>query len=410
MSAEVAKHSNIIGGSTAWRRSQCTGSAALEAQYPEKEKTAWAREGDALHWLMYTTLDAENITPPVRGIPFTWVDPDDGVEVEISAETLDEKFFPALEAVLELIETHNIETYDLELRCEHTSTCDERVFGTLDFVGRSADGYAVIIDFKFGSGVKAHARENYQLAFYTVGLWEEKDPLIQGVEKFVFAIVQPWRGDEDAIIDEWETDMWWVENYRQQEAKTFLRIINNDVSLKAGEWCQFCRARPECPEQNNSLIAFSNDVPAKPSKTMTVTELARLLDIGEQAVKQYAVLYEHAQDLAETQGVQIPGWKCIESLGNRRYKDPEAAMRTAVNVIGSEAFKKAPLSPKQMEAKFKKLKEDFSCMQEHIERPSRGGKLVRDSNPAPEIATARDIELPMNVIPLQKPEERKKNK
>lgn len=395
------EHSLVIGGSSAKRRIQCTGSANLEAQLKEQlgedDSTSWAREGDALHALMYRALDTGEL-PGALAYKHA-----DGSGVLLDADTMTKKFWPAWEAVQKVMKDHRIVEYDLETRVVLKKTCGKEIFGTLDFVGKSANGYVVIVDFKFGHGVKEYAKENFQLAFYTVGLHDEGDAMLEGVTDYVFVIVQPWRDDTEPTISEWRTDMFWLEGFRQLLMRAYQRITKGDVNFKAGSWCQFCRARAICPEQNQSLVEFSGKHVEEGGAVMTAVELANLLEMGARAAKQYEALVKMATALA-ADGMKIPGFKVIESLGHRTWISEAAAALTAARLVGSEAMT-APrlLTPAQLKNVFKAKKHDFSVMEEHIERPSRGPRLVPDSNPAPELQAASNLDLPFNVVKLNLP-------
>lgn len=401
-------HSSIMGSSSAERRIHCTGSASLESQMTEVLKD-WALEGTALHHLLYKALDTGEMVDVTR--PYAFTDPESEKSIEVKPQVLQDKLIPALEAYQWLIETHEIVEYDLELTLPHPQTCGPDVFGTLDFAGRSARGYAVVADTKFGSGVRVFAKENFQLAFNAVGLWEAQDSFVKGVDTFLFAIVQPNPAAErpEDHVDLWETSMWWVENYRLMEREAYLRIKRGETGLKAGKWCQFCKARAICPEQNQNLTDFTRQAPTEPLPGgIDAIQLARLLRMGEQAKKQYDALVKFAEQQADERGVQIPGYKLIDSYGHRRYVDEEAALLAATQIVGTEAVETKLKSPAQLQKVFKKLREDFSVMDTHVERPYRGTRLVPDTNPTPETHAATDLELPFNVVPLQVEKKRKK--
>jgi len=393
------QHSSIMGSSSAERRIHCTGSAALEEQLVEKPGE-WALEGTALHHLAYIALDTGEMPDVTR--PYRFVDPESGEAYDVRPQVLQDKLVPVVEAYQWLIETHEIVEYDLELQLPHTQTCGPDVFGTLDFVGRSARGYAVIADTKFGSGVRVFAKENLQLAFNAVGLWEAKDEMV--TDRWMFVIVQPNPAAERPSdhIDTWEASMWWLENYRLMEREAYLRIKDGNTALKAGKWCQFCRARAICPEQNQNLTDFTRQSPAEPLPgDLDVVQLARLLRMGEQAKKQYDALVKFAEQQASEKGLQIPGYKLVDSYGHRKYVDEKAALLAATQIVGTEATDTKLKSPAQLEKVFKKLKEDFSTMDTHIDRPYRGTRLVADTSPTPEAQSATDLTLPFNVVPLR---------
>lgn len=394
----MMQHSDIIGGSSAERRIHCTGSMALEQQMPEEESSQHALEGTALHDIMYKALDNPDNALPERGKSYWW----SGEEghVDFSADEMEARFWPAYEAVCELIERHKIEEYDLEVTHAHEKTCGPEVFGTLDFVGWSQDGYVVVADFKFGQGVKVYAQENTQLAFYAVGLWESG---VRITDKVVFVIIQPWYDESVDTIDEWETSMIWLEVYRQQERKAYLRIIQGDTSLKAGKWCKFCKAAPICPEQQQSLDVYAL-TSANGPEGMSAMKLAELLNLGEQAVAMHKKVVDYATKLGE-RGIEIPGYKVVESLGHRKFADPDLAERVAVQVVGSDAYQPKTLkSPAQLEKACKTRKVSFEPLESLIVRPSKGGRLVPDTDKRPKIAPVHaapvDRAIVADIIPL----------
>jgi len=405
----MAEHSKIMGGSSAERRINCTGSAALEAQMPPRQKTEWSMQGDALHAVMYRALDEGE---HVIGERESYTD-EDGDTILIGKDDLEARFWPAYSAIRALMAKWKVGEYDLELRHDHHKTAGADVFGTLDFVGRGTgpDGEprVVIADFKFGQGVREHAKESFQLAHYATGLMDNDDPMMEGVSKLVFAVIQPWRGatDPDTITDEWETDTLWLDLYRSLERRSYLRIVNNQTSLKSGQWCQFCSARPICPEQNQNLEVFVRDADAAENQRshLSTTKLAELLDKGARAVKQYEALVAHATQLAVS-GENIPEHKLIESVGHRTWGDPAEAEATLVPKLGSEAYEPRKLrSPAQIEKAAKRLKVSVD-IDGHVVRPSRGPRLVKDDHPGKTYKASTDVDMPFNVEPIKRKEKK----
>ena len=391
------QHSSIIGGSSAERRSHCTGSAALEDQLPEPETSDFALEGTALHELMYAALTTDTL--PKKGKDL-WYEVE-GQRVLLTAEDLQERFWPAYNAIYDLMEKYQVDEYDMEITYSHTQTCGPEVFGTLDFVGWTADGKTVIADFKFGRGKRVKARENYQLAFYAVGLWEAGQEFV--TNDLVFAIIQPWH-DTDDIVDVWDTTQAWLESYRLQERRAYLRIINDDTALKAGKWCGFCKAHAICPEQQRALESLDQSVASESIPSgMSPLRLAELLEMGERAVQTQKRLVEFATTLGE-QGVQIPGYKIVESFGHRKFEDADTAERVAVQLLGTSAYERKLRSPAQLKKACAAEKIDFQPLEELITRPSRGGRLVRDEDNRPQIAPeqSRAIELPTQIGKLRR--------
>ena len=359
---------------------------------PERSSTEWALQGDGLHDLLYAALDSGKLPPEEGAI---W-ESESGEQVEFTKTDLEERFWPVYNAMTDLIEKEDLE-YDLELRYAHPITADETVFGTLDFIGRSRkDGRVWVVDYKFGQGIKEFARESYQMAFYLLGCVENADPFVQGMRDITFVIAQPWR-NSDEIFDIWETDIAWLESYRSIERRTFVSITTGQTALNAGAHCRFCRAAAICPEQRVALETLGVMEPPKELPAgLTTMRVAELLDLGERAEATYKRLVELVTTLAEKDpSFVVPGWKLKDSIGNRTYVDDEKAEAAAVKLIGSEAYAPRKLrTPAQLQKAFKDANTSFDGMNEHIYRPHRGVKLVRDTDPAPARGASTKLELP----------------
>lgn len=409
------KHSDLIGGSSAKRRIQCTGSAALEAQFPNEESED-ALQGTALHALMYQVMMCEvGLPDPASDDPvlISWEEEDGEGNpclrtFEASADILRERFFPVYQALRDLIERYEVSYWEMELDYALHKTCGPEVFGTTDFAGRgwNDSGRVLLqVDFKFGLGVEVHPEENDQLAFYATGLIDNDDPLTQDVDDLVFVILQPSvHGDSvEDVCKEWRTTRLWLDLWRSQLQRAYQRIVSGDVSYKSGPWCQFCRGAPACPVRNEALVKFKNDVPPELPANLSVAKLSQLLDVGKQAVQQYEAVVKYAEKLAMT-GVSIPGWKLKESVGHRCFMNDKLGEDVAVRLLGSEAYApKALKTPAQLEKTAKKMGVDFAPLAQLLHRPSRGGRLVPDSDPAPEmLVAAGPIELPAEIIDLAK--------
>jgi len=352
----------------------CVGSHALEAQMPAPEESPYAREGTLLHEKMEYLLDTGNTPDVLHG--------------EIDEDLIQDKIWPAYRAIQEVMQNWQIVDFDLELHYEHKHSapgCE----GTLDFVGKAATGQVVVADFKFGVGEKIFACENYQLAFYTLGLFENDDDFVRDhPHDFIFVIIQPWRDDESSTIDEWETDARWLEWFRQEERKAYQRILDGDQTLKAGRWCKWCKARPVCPEHNNNLTDFVQQDTSNPRVIDSVT-LGKLLEMGRQAAEQYKALEKFAeQEVVAGRLDAPPGHKLVESLGNREWADEALAKNALLGAFGVDAFEKKLKTPSAAEKYAKKEGIDFARqLGDLVVRKSRGFRLVPDKDRRPQVTS-----------------------
>lgn len=391
----MTRHSEIMGGSSAERRIQCPGSAALEASMPRPEVSAEAREGTALHEIIVDILE-DTRSPYDVEHGLVRVTHEDGIVTELSEDTLREKFWPAYDAVQHTMNKWDVLEYVCELESVHTHLDPKgRVFGTLDIAGRGRDPdteepVCVIIELKFGSGVRVSPIENLQMGFYASGLIGDADEFADEVNKFVFVVVQPWHDGE--TTQHWVTDRAWIKNFDQAASNAVKRIDAKETALKVGRWCQFCKALPVCPAHEQALVQLASKKEVQLSNASAM-DLARLLSEAEKVEKFIKALRKHAKEVAESGG-QIPGYKLIEALGNRRWRDIGAAAIAAARAVGEDAWSKKLKTPKQMRLTFGKHGADFSALEKEIERPEKGTKLVSDSHDAAEVQIVEDIDIP----------------
>ena len=399
-------HSRIISGSTALRRMHCTGSSALEAsvETPDISSPA-ALRGTALHSLAAEVLSAQNPKEELRilaekGAQTVHVEEEgeDTVAVPLAKEDIALALVPAVESVLKAIDELDIVEFDVEQRYEHIVTCDSTVAGTADFIGRSrALNCMVMLDFKFGQGIQVFPTENYQLAFYSVGAIDNDDPAwLDRDTRVLFVIVQPTQLGVDPWRS-WFAPRAWLENFREQERETFRRINNGETSYKAGPHCKFCRAMDICPEQAKGFAELV-ELAGKPVEELDGLELAKLLRQVE-VVQEYAKkLWAHATTCMEA-GVSVPGYKLVEKMTNRTWKDPARVAKLAQRKIGlRNARKSSLLSPAAMEKAFHMQGVSFKPLAKYITRERSGVAVVPDDSPRPAVAPTQVAPVDMTIV------------
>lgn len=124
-------------------------------------------------------------------------------------------------------------------------------FGTGD-AAVVGEGFAHIIDLKYGKGVRVMAQDNPQLKLYALGVWQLYDYLY-GFERIRMTICQPrldhidsWTVSTAALLD-------WAERVLKPQARLAWEGKGETVS---GTWCRFCRAKHICPAK--AAEAFNN--------------------------------------------------------------------------------------------------------------------------------------------------------
>ena len=152
---EVAKHSAIVGGSTAKRVINCPASVSLVAQSPLRDSSQYADRGTLLHAAITECIDTECTPESLIGMTY---------EGEVLTDDMvAEKLIPAL-AALDEIDPDGT----MELATETQVSFGKYlpgVFGSADVLGRIGDR-AIVLDWKFGDGVAVEAEENEQGMFY----------------------------------------------------------------------------------------------------------------------------------------------------------------------------------------------------------------------------------------------------
>ncbi len=141
-----------------------------------------------------------------------------------------------------------------EMLCEVQVCFDEWVpdgFGTADDIRLQA-GIVPITDYKYGVGVQVWAQNNSQLKMYALGIWQTYGHLYD-IEGFRLAIFQPRLNH----VDEWEISTGDLLTWANTEVKWRAeRALQPGAEFKAGDWCQFCKAKSEC----KTRIKYFHDV------------------------------------------------------------------------------------------------------------------------------------------------------
>ena len=138
---------------------------------------------------------------------------------------------------------------DPAIRVELRLTLDAEMsmFGTADFVATSSTGDAVILDLKYGKGVPVSA-DSPQLAYYAVALWRTSK---RDLKRIKVKVVQPRYAVPEERVKETVYDLEALRNWHlvltKGAEKAIFQLMMKQPELKAGKWCQFCRAKATCP-------------------------------------------------------------------------------------------------------------------------------------------------------------------
>ncbi len=360
------QHSKIVGGSTAKRVINCPGSVALVQQMPPQPSNKYADEGTLLHNVISELLDSADLVPEdFLGAKYN--------EQELTQDLIDEKLLPAL-AALDEIDPDDRMQYAVETLVNFGDLLPG-VFGSTDFLGR-IDDKAVVLDWKFGSGVAVSAEENPQLMFYAAAAMrtEKAQWVFDGATEIELIIVQP------PSIKRWVTTPERIQRFERELVAAVKEAQRPDARIVTGDHCRWCAAKPICPQMNGAVErAIKQQI-----INLDVDTLGRALqnaDLLEDWIKDLRAL---AFGMLE-KGAEVPGYKIVQKQARRKWTDDEEARRVLLEMGLKESVvvETSIMSPAQAE---KALKKRFSELPEDlIKSESSGTTLAPVDDPRPAV-------------------------
>ena len=348
------QHSKIVGGSTAKRVINCPGSVALVAQMPPQPSSKYAEEGTLLHDAISHFLGADGGT---FGAPI---------------ELIEEKLLPAL-ALLDEVDPDKTMEYEVETRVGFGDLLPG-VFGSTDLMGR-IDSKAIILDWKFGSGVPVPAEENEQLMFYAAAAMRtpEAQWVFDGATEVELVIIQP------PTIKRWTTTIARIKEFEQTLVRAVKIAQQPDAPLKNGDHCRWCAAKPVCPLMTG---AVDRAVAIKMEK-IDVDKIGAYLhnaDLLEDWIKDLRALAEEMMK----KGKPVPGWKMVPKRATRSWvKEEDAKVALLQHLKESEVIETKLVSPaaaeKLLKAQKLKLPDGLTVA------ISSGNTIAPESDPRPAV-------------------------
>ena len=308
----------LLSPSSAHRWLECTPSARLEAQVPDRAGEA-AAEGTLAHRLAELKL-------------MEALHPDADVAAHLTEVYNNPMYNEAMEQHIEEYVSYVVEVFNdarsrtsdayifLERKLDLTHYVPEG-FGTSDVV-IIADGIMEVIDLKYGKGVPVSALGNKQMRLYALGALMEFEHLFD-IATVRATIHQPRL---NAVSSD-ELDVQDLLDWGLDELSPLAQMAHRgEGDTKAGEHCRFCKVKATCrafADLNLELAKYEFQQPP----VLSDEEIADVLNRAEMFQQWLKAVEEHA--LAEAlNGKKWPGYKLVEGRSVRSIANDQQAADT----------------------------------------------------------------------------------
>lgn len=293
---------------------------------------------------------------------------------------------------------------------------DGKAFGTSDAIIVVGDEL-IVVDLKYGRGVRVDAVNNSQLMLYAVGALEEYG-LVYDIKTVRMVISQPRLNhvSEDVVtVEELKEFVLLAQMAAQHSLAILARDSVKDAELTPGEkQCRWCRAKATCPALAGyvkkeiagvaTLDDFEAVVEAKgvADKPMAM-QLAAVQPLTSDLDAERLAYALRAADLVEAwikavrseserrllAGLPVPGFKLVEGKrGNRAWTDAEAAEKLlkSFRLKQEEMYSFSLISPTTAE----------KLLKEQPKRWTKAAALIGQKPGSPHVTTENDPRPALN--------------
>ncbi len=327
------KHA-LLSASSAHRWIACPPSALLSKKFDDSS-SSFAQEGTDAHTLAQYKLEK------LLGLPTS--DPTESLS--FYDEEMNDHAENYAAFVLEQVERAKETCADPQVLIEQKLDFSRYVpegFGHVDCL-IIADGTLTVIDYKYGLGIKVSSERNPQMFCYALGGLSLFDG-IYDIDNVRLVIYQPRRENISEYTISKSELIQWAEDVLSPTAQL---ASKGEGEYKAGEHCQFCKAKATCrkrAEYNLELAKYDFEMPA----TLDHDEIAAILVKADELVSWANDIKEYALKEA-LNGTKFEGFKLVAGRSNRKYTD-EAAAADLVIAADKDPFEKKLLGITAMTA------------------------------------------------------------
>ena len=368
----MAEHA-YLSASSSHRWLNCPPSVKL-CEGMEDKPSVFAQEGtDCLELCAYlvSTALGEDVPDPTANLTYY------SAEMQNCAEEY-------RNFVLELLEDAKKLCSDPKVYIEQRldfSRWVEHGFGTGDCVIVS-DDILQIVDYKHGLGVLVSADHNTQMMCYALGALDLFDDLYD-ISTIKMTIFQPRRGN----ISTWSCSkkdlLDWAETVLRPTAAL---AYEGKGEFKAGDHCQFCKAKATCRKRAEYNLQMAKYDFAMPD-TLEESEIAAILPQIDHLVSWANDVKAYALTQAQN-GTHYDGFKVVEGRRVRKFTDDDMVAEK-VKAAGYDPYEKKLLGITAMTSLLGK-KQFNELLGDLVVMPAGKPTLVPESDKRPAINTAID--------------------
>jgi len=363
------KHS-LLSPSSAYRWLACPGS--LDSEGVTLESSIYAAEGTVAHGLAEKCFVLGERAEIYLGQKIE----SEGFEILVNEEMVD-----AVQMYCDFLDTFRQGTPALlEKRIVH---------GTINDFGGTIDAVLPykhhLLDFKYGAGMPVEVEgegyglwfgRNAQLAAYAL-LYSDEFKIKDDI---TVTVIQPRAHHSDGPIRTTVITAEYLDHFRNDVRM----VTDRRGQLQAGSHCKWCPRATNCPELyqltvGTAQLEFLPDN-APQHGGMTPEKASEVLALRAPIEEFFRAVESYAHQQAES-GVEVPGFKLVERIGNRRWSHSEDEIAKRLKKFGKKAiYKTELLSPTQMEKVVGK-----EIVSDLVERPNLGTALVPESDRRPAV-------------------------